>query len=147
MTTPGSKDTIAEIIRDFGKIPSEMRQEARPRLKRSADLVVAEAKRNASWSTRIPDAIRTRAMLAKRKQGVTIYVRSAKAPHGRALEGVGTRGNTFRHPVFGRDKWVEQKKRPFIFPAVVKHSQSVRDAIDEAVAAAARKLGWRDGIR
>jgi hypothetical protein len=147
-----AEDTIAQIIRDFGKIPLEFRQQVRPEIKRAADPIVAEAKRNAAWSTRIPDAIGVRARLAKKKQGVAIVVNQKKAPHARPYEGVGTKGNTFRHPVFGtgdrrgahsQDTWAEQKKRPYIFPAVRKHRVTVTDAVADAIEKAARKHGWK----
>ncbi|PXY33555.1 hypothetical protein BAY59_10760 [Prauserella coralliicola] len=145
-------ETIAEIIRDFGKIPLEFRQQARPGVKSAANLIVTAAKVNAAWSTRIPDAITARARLARNRQGVSIAVRRSRAPHGRAHEGVGTRGDTFRHPVFGtgdrrgahsQDTWVSQRKRPYLFPAASKHREDVVEAVADALDKAARKHGWR----
>lgn len=147
-----SSEIVARLVEDFGKIPLEFRKQVRPELKRAADSVVQDAKKRASWSSRIPGAIGVRASLSKKRQGFSIRVNQDRAPHGRPFEGIGTRGNTFRHPVFGtgdrrgahsQDKWAEQKKRPFIWPAVRANSQSAREAVAQAVEKAARVHGWK----
>lgn len=135
---------IERIIADLGKIPKELRREARPAIKRAAEPIAADARRRASWSKRIPKAIRISPRLSRKQQGVAIRVDSKKAPHARAYEGISGRGDTFRHPVHGnREKWVEQKTRPFLAPAAKGRTSDVRKAVDGAIADAARKTGWR----
>lgn len=101
--------------------------------------MVAQARANASWSSRIPGAIR----VAVLKRGVDIRVNRRRAPHARPYEAIG--GNaTFRHPVHGhRDRWVSQATRPFLDPAVEQHRGKVRKALIDLVDKAARRHGYR----
>lgn len=146
---------VERIVAAFGAFPKEFRQRVRPEIKSAASSLVGDAKRRAAWSKRIPGAIRVTARFSRKNQGVSIRVNAKKAPHGRPFEGIGTRGDTFRHPVFGtgdrrgahsQDTWVSQKKRPFLAPAVEAHASDVREAVDNAIRDAARGLGWREGI-
>lgn len=152
MTTPDPGQVIAEITRAFGKIPIQLRQELRPELKKVADPILAKAKANASWSSRIPDAIRISARLSKKRQGFALVVSRQKAPHARAFEGLTNRGNTFRHPVFGtgdrrgahsQDTWAEQETRPYLWPAVKDNQGKALDAVGKAIESSARKHGFR----
>jgi hypothetical protein len=117
----------------------QVRSKTRPALKKAAEPMVAQARSNASWSTRIPGAIR----LAVTARGVDIRVSSKKAPHARPYEGIG--GNaTFRHPVMGnRDRWVSQDTRPFLMPAVRQHRRKVRAALIQVVQDAATAHGYK----
>lgn len=147
MRSAAASAEIERLIVDFGKIPTEFRREVRPRLKSAAQPIAADAKKRASWSTRIPGAIRITTSIARRRQGVGIRVDSGKAPHGRPYEGIGTRGNTFRHPLFGdRERWVTQKTRPFLYPALQAGRGRVVDVVDTAILDAARSVGWRQGV-
>lgn len=152
MTTRDPAAVIAEITRAFGKIPLQFRQEVRVEMMRVASPMLAQAKANASWSTRIPGAIRASARLSKKRQGFSIIVNRKKAPHGRAFEGLTRKGNTFRHPVFGEgdrggywteDTWVEQETRPYVWPAVEANKDKALDAVGQAIEASARKHGFR----
>ena len=110
-----------------------------PRARRKVRQAIVEATRDmredmarrASWSSRIPGAIRLR--ISWRTGRVEIRVDARRAPHARPYEG--TDGNAFfRHPVFGdRDRWVSQRTRPFFFPAVRAHRRRVIDAVERAV--------------
>ncbi|TKG58895.1 HK97 gp10 family phage protein [Prauserella endophytica] len=146
-----NRDEINRLVGDLSKLPREFRREARKNIRRAAQPIAADARRRASWSKRIPKAIKLGTRLSKKVQGVSIRVDSKIAPHARPYEGIGTRGDSFRHPVFGtgdrrgahsQDKWVSQKKRPFLGPAVESKGDSIRDAVDESVRDAARKAGW-----
>lgn len=116
-----------------------VRREIRPALKDVAEPMVAAARANASWSTRIPKAIR----LSVLKRGVEIRVSKKRAPHARPYEGIG--GNDqFRHPVFGdRSRWVSQKTRPFLDPAVKAHRSKIRPRLFQVVEEAARRHGYK----
>ncbi|MEU8379780.1 HK97 gp10 family phage protein [Streptosporangium sp. NPDC048865] len=94
---------IRKLVRDFNKIPPDLRKELRPALKKGAQPILAEARSNASWSTRIPRATRIASSFTKRRGGVTIVVSAKRAPHGRPYENLGAPG-TFRHPVFAHPR-------------------------------------------
>lgn len=134
---------VAKLQRDLGKIPPELRKTLRRELKKAAKPVVADAKSRASWSNRIPAAIKLQTRLSGRDAGLTIRVNAKKAPHGRPYENMGQQG-TFRHPVYGnRHVWVSQTARPFLFPAADAHRSEVRAAAGDAVDSAARQHGFR----
>lgn len=121
--------SFGEQLRD---VPKELRPRLRKAIVSAGDAVAAQARVNAAWSTRIPSAIKTRVRFGS-SAGVRVVVDSKKAPHARPFEGIGQRGDTFRHPVFGRDRWVEQQQRPFLVPALqAKRDQTLR-AIQEAI--------------
>jgi len=126
--------SVRALAEAFGTLPAEMRAELRPRLKAAGGLVAAAARSNASWSSRIPGAIRVSTSFTSRTGGVSVRVDSQKAPHARAYEGIA--GNaTFRHPVYGGDTWVEQETRPFLAPAVNAKRAVVMAEIEAAVKA------------
>jgi hypothetical protein len=109
---PGKE--IRKLVRDFGKIPPELRKELRPALRKGAEPVLAEARRRAGWSTRIPKATRISAQFTKRRGGVVIAVSSRRAPHGRPYEHLGNPG-TFRHPVYSGNAPTIARSRDMVF--------------------------------
>lgn len=116
-----------------------MRKELRRGLRVVGKSTEADAKANASWSTRIPGAITLRISTSSRVGGLFLRVNSQKAPHARPFEGLSSRTQYFRHPVFGNpDVWVAQKERRFLLPAVEKNRAQLRSAALDAVAAAGR---------
>ena len=142
-------DSVRLLARDLGRIPVELRQELRPGLKAAGEVVASEARINASWSTRIPAAIKVFALFGRLTGGVVVKVDRSKAPHARPLEGIAARrgalsrthSGTFRHPVFGdRDVWVDQPTRPFLAPAAAAKRGDVQDRVAEAVKAATQHL-------
>lgn len=130
---------VAKASRDLRAMSAQVRKEVRPAIRRAAEPMVAQARANASWSSRIPGAIR----LSTTKRGVDIRVNQKRAPHARPYEGIGG-GGQFRHPVFGnRDRWVSQPTRPFLDPAVRQHRGKVREELIKVVDDAARRHGFR----
>lgn len=130
---------LADASRELRGMSKEVRKETRPAIRKAAEPMVAAAKSNASWSSRIPGAIK----LSNTRRGVTIRVNKAKAPHARPYEGI-TGGGQFRHPVHGhRSRWVSQATRPFLDPAVKAHRGKVREALVKVVDDAARRHGFR----
>lgn len=118
---------------DLRKMSTEVRRELRPTLKRGAQPILKQAKANASWSKRIPGAIR----LSVLKRGVAVRVSAKKAPHARPLEGM-TGNRTFRHPFFGnREIWYEQETRPFLQPAAAAHGREVTEMVTQMIDRAA----------
>lgn len=141
---------LALLRREFGELPPELKRKLRPRLRSAGRVVVREAQRKASWSTRIPAAIRLVTRLGSRNAGLFIQVAARNAPHARPYENLGRQG-TFRHPVFWPDaigtappsRIVSQRARPFLFPAVDRHHTTARVAASNAVADAARAHEWK----
>lgn len=130
--------SVTLLAQQLGKVPIELRRELRPKLRAGADAIVRDMKARASYSTRIPGAIRTTVSFAARGGGVKIRVDSNRAPHARVLErgNLGGRHDTFRHPVFGdTDVWVSQPTRPFFFPAVRAGREQLKKHISDAVRA------------
>jgi hypothetical protein len=103
-------------------------------------------RRNASWSGRIPGAVRAQPFFTAKRAGVRIIVDAKAAPEARPLEHGGN-GGEFRHPVFGggnktRDQWtwVEQPARPFFY-AALERSVEIEIAMRAVMARVAAKLG------
>ncbi|MBX6382163.1 MAG: HK97 gp10 family phage protein [Microbispora sp.] len=142
MAVTGTEE-LRRFIADLGKVPEEIRKELRPRLRKVGQAALTDVKARASWSSRIPGATRLSISLAKRDPGVSIVVDRKKAPHARPHEH-GGRPGTFRHPLFGnRQRWVEQRARPFLWPGARPHFEQADRDIAAAVDEVARKAGFR----
>lgn len=138
-------DEIRRLIDDLGKVPKELKRELRPGLRKAAAPMLAAAKANASWSTRIPRATRISITFSGKRAGVAITVNKNRAPHARPYEmGSGSgRSAFFRHPVYGHDVWVSQKTRPFLWPAFVAHRDDAEREIADVVDTVTREAGFR----
>ena len=136
-----SRTQFDKLAADFNRLPSKLRKELQPAFRRAGTAIVADAKSRASWSSRIPGAIRIDSSFTSRNPGVRIVVDASKAPHARAIEGNGR--TMFRHRVYGRNVWVPQQTRPFLFPAVRAGQERVLSESNVAVLAAARSAGFR----
>lgn len=136
-------EAIRALQRDVGKFDPELRKALRPALKTAAEPIVADARLRAAYSARIPRAIALSIRFSKRDPGVSMRVRRAVAEHGRALEGI-TGNATFRHPVHGhRDRWVDQKTKPYLAPAAEAGMDGALAATVATVDQVARDLGFR----
>jgi Bacteriophage HK97-gp10, putative tail-component len=141
-------NSVRMLARDLGRVPVELRAELRPKLLEAGEIVARRARANASWSTRIPDAIKVQALFGRLTGGAVVRVDRSKAPHARALEGLSVHrgtlrrtGGTFRHPVFGdRGVWVDQPTRPYLLPAADAARGDVQDRVADAVRSATRHL-------
>lgn len=144
-------DAFREFQRDLRRLEPDVARELNKTLRGVLrDKVLPAARSNASWSSRIPGAIKPQ---VTQKQ-IGLRVARKQAPHGRPFEGlqrglVSRRGN-FRHPVFGRSTqsrsqwtWVSQQNRPFLAPAFVDNHDEAVKAAQEAVGEAAKLAGFR----
>ena len=139
--THGLRD-LTDFIKESGKMPKELSRQMRPMMRQSAQKPLAEVKRNASWSRRIPGATKISVRFTKRFAGTAIVTDKNKARHARPIEHRGKPG-TFRHRVFGTNKWVKQKARPFQAPvAKTWFKQADRD-IAEVVDKVIKPLGYK----
>lgn len=146
---PGDRDIrhfalqLRELGGDLGDIPKELSRELRPQMRKTAQPILNRARRNASWSTRIPKATRIQTSLSTRHPGVAIAVSGKKAPHAPLYENKGKPGS-FRHPLFGdRSHWYTQAARPFLRPAVDAYEDKVVADVDDVVDRVAHKYGFR----
>lgn len=140
---------LDHLIVDLGEIPKHLRRELRPALRRAAGPILQDARRRASWSTRIPGAIRITTSFSGRRPGVRLVVDSRKAPHARPYEMGSKRSRNLRHPVFAdpdEDRedwtWVNEPRRPFFFPSVNDGKPGVVAESNAAVLAAVRARGF-----
>jgi hypothetical protein len=127
---------IEFLLEQFRDVPKELRPAIRKAVKSAADSFVSDVKADASWSSRIPNAVRIFTSFSQSRPGVRVRVDSKRAPHARPYEGLAPGGNrsAFRHPVYGnRDAWVTQSTRPFFRPNVEKHREKVLSAIETAL--------------
>lgn len=136
-------DEVRRLIDDIGKIPKELRIQLRPGLRKVGQIVRDDARRNASWSKRIPPATRVSVGFTERNPGVAVQVNKNRAPHARPFEH-GDRPGLFRHPVFGhRDRWVSQRARPFLARAAAANADEAERQIADVVDRVTREAGFR----
>lgn len=141
-------DEIERLIRDLDGIPKDLRRKLRPKLREAGEIVAAQARINASWSTRIPPATKVSTSFTLRRPGVSVTVNRKLAPHARPFEHGGDPGE-FRHPVFQtfgtrrRTPWVPQRARPFLEPALRARGDEAGRRITDAVDEATRDAGFR----
>lgn len=139
-------DDVEEFVRKFGKVPKELKAQLRPGLRAAGNEVAADAKLRASWSTKIPRAIRVSVTFAGKRQGVSIVVNRKKAPNARPFEH-GGRDGTFRHPVFGRRErpgdWKSQRARPFLAPALQAKGDDAAKKIADVVDRVTHEAGFK----
>lgn len=142
MTDKSGTQELRQLVKDLGKMPKEMKQEIRPKLKESANKPLREARANASWSSRIPGATTIRTSFTARAAGVAIRTSQIKARHARTYENQGKEGQ-FRHRVFGRDTWVSQASRPFLWRAALPWMENIDGDIGEVIDSVSRRNGFR----
>jgi hypothetical protein len=135
---------IAELAKALKKSSPAVRKQLPKRLRRAGELVRTEARANASWSSRIPRAIGLRSVTRGAQAGVLLRVNAAKAPHGRAYEGMqrGSRTGSFRRPVYGK-AWVNQPTRPYLVPALKSKREAVQEELVLVVDDVAALAGFR----
>jgi hypothetical protein len=137
---------VAELARDLHMMGAAGRRRLKDRMITLGQPVLAQARRNAGWSTRIPSAISVRGIAdqSRVRFGAELRISVAAAPHARAYEGISNQGGRgyFRHPVYGGDTWVSQLTRPYAMPAVQAHAEATRQACLAAYEEAARDVGF-----
>lgn len=120
-TTTALRDLYVRLG-EVGEV--ELRRELRRSLTEMGGEFKQLVKDEASWSTRIPGAVKVKASFSKKGAGVVLEVDQKKAPEARVLEHGGRQGK-IRHPVFAdaekpRGEWTwtdKEQARPFLGPA------------------------------
>ena len=134
---------LRKFVSQFPKLPVEIRRELRPLLKKVGQPALLAARRNASFSARIPKATKLSISLTKRGAGMKLVTSRILADHARALEHRGQEG-MFRHPVNkAKTVWVSQPAQPFLLPAVVPITKNIDQEIGKIVDQVARSHGFR----
>jgi hypothetical protein len=142
VTLERTGSAIRRMIRQHGRFPEDLRKGLRVGMKEIGQPLLADARRRASWSTRIPRALRLATSFTKKQAGLSIVANRKIAPHARAYEGI-TGTAEFRHPVFNdRQTWVTQSTRPFVVPAADLHGRRTVVMVNNAVDAAAQAAGY-----
>lgn len=140
---------LRKVYADLKAANSSLTVELRRGVKNAAAPLANAVKVEASWSTRIPGAVKTKATFTARKTSVSIYVDPKMAPEAAPLNH-GDRGGTFRRPVFAdADEersdwtWVSQQARPFMLAAIQPHFRDADVAMAKVLDTIARKAGFR----
>lgn len=144
VVTPTPSVEIIRLARDLARLGGDASRSINREYKGAVTVVARDAARRASWSTRIPPAIKVQTARSKVHPGADIRV--SGLPHARLYEGLtrGGRGH-FRHKTFGRGGrtgWVSQATRPYIRPAAAANQEPLKRGVDAAVIAAAKAQGW-----
>jgi hypothetical protein len=135
---------FAGLIRALGKADVELALDIKSRLRIAGGSVANEARKLAP-SQKIADTIKVRVTAAN----VQVVAGNAATPEAALLE-LGNHGGSksansrgrqvFRHPVFGRDGWVEQPMKPFLLPALEAKAPYVETLILAALEEAAAHI-------
>lgn len=127
--------TVGVFADELRAAPVNIRRNVSRAVRQASNPLMNQMRQNASWSTRIPGAIRGRASASGKLAGaMVITVDSTIAPHARPYEGADSPNGFFRHPVFGNeDVWVSEPTRPFFFPAVQQFGPRFQEELTEAV--------------
>lgn len=116
-------------------------RELRREFKAAAEPVRRQVQSNADFSRKIPGAVTVKTTFTKRNVGVSLRVNLKKAPGARAIENKGRQG-TFRHPVFGTSRWVDQPAKPYLQDGFAPYLPEFEAATERALGAAARAAGF-----
>lgn len=131
---------LMKLFAELKAMEGSLQVELRRGIREAAAPMVAAVKANASWSSRIPGAVKAKPAFTARRAGVTIQVNAGAAPEARPLENLG-KGGMFRHPVYGnRQNWASQAARPFFFSAL-ERSTEAEIAMHAVMARVAAKAG------
>lgn len=133
---------LSKLANDLKSIDKDLRKDLMKRIRQAAEPVRQAVQAEASWSRRIPAAVRIRTSYAARGASVTVFVDAKKAPEARPLNNH-DRSGTFRHPVFGnRDNWVAQPARPFLDRGARNAEGSVAREVEKVYDDVKRRAGF-----
>lgn len=140
----GSAVGVRLLAAQLGRVPKDLQAQLRPLVTEAGRSTRDDAARRASWSTRIPGALKVRTSFAGKRAGVYIAASAALAPHARPYEGI-TGGSSFRHPLFGDYdySWFPQDTRPFLAPAVLARGDRLVADVEDAISHVAIMNGFR----
>jgi hypothetical protein len=134
---------LQRLFVELKAMEGSLQVELRRGVREAATPAVRAVQASASWSSRIPGAVKAQPFFTAKRAGVRIVVDAKAAPEARPLEHQGKEG-TFRHPVFaraGRPRvWVSQPARPFFY-GQIERSVEVEIAMRAVMTRVAAKGG------
>lgn len=140
---------LRKLYGDLKASGSDLTVALRRGVKKAAEPMRTAVAAEASFSTRIPSAVKTKASFAGRRSRVEIIVDSGAAPHAAAINH-GGRSGTFRHPVYADQTktrnewtWVAQAANPFFDAPIRAHYAAAEAAMLAVMDDVARKAGFR----
>lgn len=122
------------------KYASAVRKQIRAAVTEAGADIVAQVRREASWSTRIPAATTIRPNFTARSAGIRIVTNRRKAPHARPLEFGNKDGNP---DVLENGTGGKMPTRPFFFKAIEKTDKATEQKFLDAIDKACREAGFR----
>lgn len=133
---------LAQLYQAAKAADGNLQVQLRRGVRKAAKPIEDGVKAAASWSSRIPGAVRTKASFAARGASVRVEVDSGAAPEAAPINNKG-RGGRFRHPVYGnRDNWVSQQARPFFREGVTAGIPAADAAMSRLMDDFAHQLGF-----
>lgn len=141
-------------LKEFRKLTRDLKgftvtPQLRKTLQVAGKLIAEDAKAiSGEHSKSIPPSIKVRT----KKTSVSVIAGGEGVPlaglfesgnKGRGKSQAASKGGRFRHPVFGRDVWVDQDMHPFLLPAQQKNERRIEQFEGKIVAESFREAGWR----
>jgi hypothetical protein len=153
----GDRDLYA-LKKQCDAVSKNAAKELKKGLTEAAAPMRAKVAAAASWSTRIPRAVKVNTRFTAKTTSVAITVNQKQAPHARPLENDGRPG-FFTHPVPVRAKGtrrgrlgqaargqvvVKQKARPFFFDTITDEDRRMtRVAVEDVADGIEKQLGFK----
>ena len=128
----------AELKSCSKKYASAVRKQIRAAVTEAGADIVAQVRREASWSTRIPAATTIRPNFTAKSAGIRIVTNRRKAPHARPYEMGNVSPTELVNGTGGR-----MATRPFFFTAIEKTDKATEQRFLDAIDAACREAGFR----
>lgn len=156
-----SRDAVlraeAQMFRDlFGKsseVEPKLRAALRKKMKAAADQAANDVRaevrkaplsRGSARSTGLRDGIaagvRVTISASPTKVGVSVEATSSKLPESQRALVRAYNKPVFRHRVFGSDRWVQQKGRPYFEGPIERRANDVEEAVKSAMFEAIQSL-------
>jgi hypothetical protein len=131
---------LQKLFVELKAMQGSLQVELRRGIREAAIPAVRAVQASASWSSRIPGAVKAQPFFTAKRAGARIVVDAKQAPEAAPLDNHGQSG-PFRHMVFGnRNNWVDQPARPF-FEGKIERSVEVEMAMRSVMTRVAAKGG------
>lgn len=122
------------LIQQVREVEPRLATALRRELRRSGDSIIARQRAelgSGDVRSQIAAGLRTRVTAGTTRQSVSIVTNGPRVG-GASLAKVFER-RTFRHPVFGRDEWVEQAGHPYFNQPVKEGFDDMRERLADTV--------------
>jgi hypothetical protein len=148
---------LYKLVKDLDQVDKKIAREMKKEMRQAASPIVQRVRAEAAtFSKRIPPAVKASTRFTKKTTSVLITVNARQAPHARPINNDGKPG-FFTHPIpvkaastrRGRLRQarkgdvVKQKARPFFYGPIVAADHDVEAAVQRAADRAMRQAGFR----